>query len=188
MVRLFGIGRSPKTFEFRCEECEQMHRGSPSFSLKRPEHVFDVPEEKREARVQANDDLCIIRPSADDPDGETSYWIRAVLDVPIHGVDEPFCWGVWVTQSQPAFERYVETFDQDQSEDGSFGWLPVHMKHYRNEDGSWPMLACDVYWGAAGQRPKLILQECDDRLYIDQRDGISWDEAMAIAAPLMHGA
>ena len=186
MVRLFGFGRTPRTFEFRCPDCGRIHRGSPSFALHRPEHVFEVPETEREARVWANDDLCIIRPAGDEPESETTYWIRAILDIPIHESDEPFCWGLWVTQSQDSFERYRETFDQDQSEDGSFGWLSVHMKHYRNPDGSWPMLECDVNWGPAGQRPKVTLWDSESQLFKDQRDGISWDKAIAIAAPLMH--
>ena len=186
MVRLFGLGREPQTFEFRCPDCGQIHRGSPSFSLYRPEHVFEVPEAERELRIWATDDLCIIGPAEGEPESETRYWIRTTLDIPIIGAAEPFCWGLWVSQSKVAFDRYCETFDEDQSEDGSFGWLPVHMKHYRNPDGSWPMLECDVKWGAVGQRPKLSLWESDNRLFFDQRDGISWDKAISIAAPLMH--
>lgn len=150
--------------------------------------MFDVPEEERAQRVMATDDFCIISPAEVDVDGDTTYWIRATLDVPVHGVDEPFCWGLWVSQSKDAFERYRETYDEDQSGGVSFGWLPVHMKHYRNADDSWPMLECDVRWGEPGKRPKLSLWECENQLYTDQRDGISWDQAIAIAAPLLHGS
>ena len=183
---MFGIGRNPPTFEFRCAECGELHRGSPSFSHKLPEHVFDVPEDERVLRVTSTDDICIIRPSADDRDERTTFWIRTILELPIHGVPEPFTWGLWVSQSEEAFERYVDTFDDDQSDDGSFGWLPVHMAAYRNPDGSWPMLKCDVSWGPIGKRPELRLWECDNQLYIDQRDGISWERAIEIATPLMH--
>ena len=186
MARLFETGSGPRRFEFRCECCGNLFSGSPSFSLRRPEFVFDVPEEERDARVVANNDLCIIYPSADEPDSLPSYWIRAVLDIPIHGAAEPFCWGLWVTQSRESFDRYQATFDLDQSDDGSFGWLPVHMKYYRNSDGSWPMLECDVRWGPTGSRPTIHLWECDNQLYRDQRDGISWEKAIEIASPLMH--
>jgi len=186
VVRLFGLGRKPQTFEFRCESCGKIHRGSPSFSLHRPEHIFDVPESERDDRVLATDDLCVILPPKGQDESETTYWIRATLDIPIKGVSEPFCWGVWVSQSKEAFERYRETFDLDQSDDGSFGWLPVHMAHYRNADGSWPMLKCNVEWGPKGKRPKIEIQECDNQIYLDLRDGISWEKAIEIAAPLMH--
>jgi len=186
MARLFGIGRGPRRFEFRCECCGSIHRGSPSFSLPRPEHVFDVPEGERDVRVVANDDLCIIYPANGKPLEETTYWIRAILDIPIHDVAEPFRWGIWISQSKEAFDRYSETFDSDQSFDGSFGWLPVHMNYYRNADGSWPMLECHIDWGSAGKRPSVRLWECDNQLYLDQRDGISWGKAIEIASPLMH--
>ncbi len=148
--------------------------------------MFDVPEDEREQRVFATDDLCIIRPPEGGDERDTSYWIRVILEIPIHGTEEPFCWGVWVSQSKEAFERYRKTYDQDQSDDGSFGWLPVHMAHYRNPDGTWPMLECDAEWGGKGQRPKITLRGCESQICRDQRDGISWDEAMQIATPLMH--
>lgn len=188
MARLFGLGREPRTFEFRCEGCGEIHRGSPSFGYRRPEHLFDVPEAERPDRVYATDDFCIIRPADGEPEDATSYWIRATLDIPIHGADEPFCWGVWVTQSKESFDRYRDTFDDDQSEDGSFGWLSVPMAHYRDADGNWPNLKCDVRWGPKGQRPKVDLWECEHPLFYDQRDGISWEQAIAIAAALMHGS
>ncbi len=150
-------------FEFRCDSCGKIHSGSASFSQYSPEHVFDVPEDER----------------------ETSHWMSVTLDIPTDGANEPFCWGVWVSQSREAYERYVDTCDADQSEDGSFGWLPLHMAYYRKADGSWPPLKCSVNWSSKGQRPKIELQECDEQLYPGQRDGISWEKAIEIAAPLM---
>jgi hypothetical protein len=181
-----GVG----TFEFQCSECGEIHRGSPSFSYKKPSYYFDVPEAEREARVDINDDLCRIRPLQEDSEGQTIYCIRTTLDVPIHGADEPFCWGVWVTQSEESFKRYVETWDQDQSGDGSFGWLAVTMPYYnrRNPGEPFDSLKCDVRWGRKGQRPKVELQSCDHPLYIDQRDGISWETAIEIARLWPHPA
>ena len=137
--------------------------------------------------MTSDDDLCVIRPAADDLDGAISYWIRATLDVPIHGADEPYCWGLWVSQSKESFERYAKTFDGDQSGDGSFGWCPVPMKYYRRSDGSWPSLERDVEWFGGNERPKIVLRPSDDQLAIDQRDGISWDKAIEIARITMHG-
>ena len=80
---------------------------------------FDVPEEEREARIQVNEDLCRIRLADDET--QFSYFIRVILEIPIKGATEPFMWGVWVSQSQDSFERYRETFDQNQPEEQSFG-------------------------------------------------------------------
>jgi hypothetical protein len=38
-------------------------------------------------------------------------FVRACLEIPIHGVSEPFLWGVWVSLSQKNFDRYVTTYD-----------------------------------------------------------------------------
>jgi hypothetical protein len=51
--------------------------------------------------------------------------VRGLLEMAIAGATEPFLWGVWLTQSEDSFMRYLETFDYDQSGTSSFGWLPV---------------------------------------------------------------
>ena len=63
-------------------------------------------------------DFCVIT----DTEG-TDYFIRAVLEVPIHGAEKPFLWGVWVSLSQESFKRYWDTYDDPQVGEGFFGWL-----------------------------------------------------------------
>jgi hypothetical protein len=189
VVRLFGLGTKPKTFEFKCPDCGNIHRGSPSFAYDKPVYVLSVPEQERDERVYLTEDLCRILPAADEPEDETIHCIRATLDIPILDAAEPFCWGVWVTQSEESFGHYVETFSEDQSEFVTFGWLPVTMPPYERSAPNEPLehLKCDVHWGVDGQRPKLFLQESAHPLYLDQRDGISWNSAIEIARKIMHG-
>lgn len=189
MPRLFGIGGSSKTFEFKCADCGRIHRGSPSFAYDEPVYLFDVPETERSSRVKVDKDLCTILPAADDPESHTMYAIRTTLDIPIHGVEEPFCWGVWVTQSKESFDRYVATFSGDQTGMGSFGWMAVNMTPYKRTGPGEPLehLRCDVDWGPTGKRPQIRLQECDHQLRFDQQDGITWDRAVEIARLVMHG-
>lgn len=188
MKRLFGLGKNPKTFEFKCPDCGNIHRGSPSFAYAKPTYYFDVPEEERDSRITLSEDLCTIAPSANDDGGDDIYCIRATLDIPIMGAAEPFCWGVWVTQSKENFDRYVDTYSQDQSNDGSFGWLAVTMAYYNRVATGEPLehLECDVEWGTARQRPKLILQHSEHPLSVDQHEGIKWDKAIEIARTIMH--
>ncbi len=183
MVKLFGFKlferpRDPKVFEFRCGECSELHRGSPSFSYAKPPHYFAVPEAERAARIQLTTDTCVI-------DNDT-FFIRGLLEIPIDGVDEPFAWGVWVSQSRESFERYVETFDKDQSGDGSFGWLSVTMPGYIDPDAELADLACNVQWRGNGLRPLVVPQECNHLLYQDYTNGISWDRAIDMAQQVMH--
>lgn len=191
--RLFGLGRNPKTFEFKCADCGNIHRGSPSFGYQKPAYVFDVPEEERDARVELSGDFCRILPGEADEDRTVYHCIRCILEIPIHGAAEPFLWGVWATQSEESFARYRDTFDTDQSGVTTFGWLAVVMPSYKRTAPGEPLehLKCNVQWQGAkngrGQRPLIEIQECDHPLYVDQRDGVSWDRAIEIARAMMHG-
>ncbi len=169
---------APK-FGFRCSVCDEFHNGSPSFGYEHPHYFYAVPEAERARRILSDEDSCII-------DGRL-FLIRTVLEIPIAGVDEPFTWGVWVTQSEASFTRYCETFDQDQSGLKSFGWLPVVLPSYTVDVDRPDLLACDVIWGATGQRPTLKLHPANNMLYEDQRYGITWTRAMWLACHTLHG-
>ena len=173
-------GQAAKSFEFRCGSCGELHRGAPSFAYDKPVYYFEVPEAERGARVHGDADTCVI--------DDELFFIRTILEIPIIGSAEPFTWGVWVSQSQESFARYLASYDEDQSGDGSFGWLAVTIPGYGELDasGCWTSLACDVAWGDIGQRPSVHLQAADHPLYIDQREGISWDRAIELARLAMH--
>jgi hypothetical protein len=189
MRHLFCLGREPRTFEFKCIECGAIHRGSPSFAFDKPPLYYDVPEPQRCARTMLTRDTCFIAPAPNDETGQTHCFLRGLLEVPIAGATEPFLWGVWVTQSEDSFMRYLETFDDDQSGTSSFGWLPVAWAPYkRTRPGEYiENLRCNVLWQGKGKRPLIEVQECDHPLFLDQRDGISWERAVEIARTVMHG-
>jgi len=182
MARVFGTDENAKSFEFKCDCCGNIHRGSPSFAYQKPIFYFHVPEEEREDRIFLTSDLCVI-------DDET-FLIRAILEISIDGVEEPFTWGVWVSQSEENFMRYQDTYDDDQSGTTTFGWLAATMPGYDElaEDGNLIHLKSSVIWQGPGDRPIVELQECDHPLYRDQRDGISWDRAVELAKLTMHGS
>jgi len=84
--------------------------------------------------------------------------------------------------------KYVETFDHDQSGTSTFRWLPVFWAPYRRTSPGEYLehLRCTVHWQIEGKRPQIEVQEFEDPLYVDQRDGISWDRAIEIARTVMH--
>jgi hypothetical protein len=177
----FALGNEPdRTFEFRCECCGEIHRGSPSFAYKRPFAYFLVPEGERETRIEIGSDTCAI-------DGE-AFYIRTILEIPIDGADEPFTWGLWVSQSEDSFERYRATYDDDQSGDGSFGWLTVTMPLYDRVGPRRDLeqIPCDVNWAPPGERPVLVPHESDHSIYHDFTSGISWERAIELARAMMH--
>lgn len=179
--KLFGLTSNPKSFQFRCSDCGEMHKGSPSFGYDTPFLYSTVPEEERADRAHLTSDICSI--------DDDTFFIRGVIEIPIHDVEDPLLWGVWVSQSQESFERYVASFDGDQSDDGSFGWLDVTMQGYdlTKDDEECETLGCDVSWQGFGARPLIVPQECDHILYRDCTNGISWDRAIELARLVMHG-
>ena len=164
-------------FSFKCAQCGETHEGSPSFGFKAPDPWLQQPDEVK-AKGEIGDDLC----KYTDEDGE-HYFARVVLLVPIHGVEEPFMWGVWVSLSKESFDHYVETWDKPDLDRGYFGWFCSALPYYEN---TWS-LAADVHPQAGGDRPYLNLHETDHELYRDFSNGISIQKAQHIAELCLHG-
>jgi hypothetical protein len=172
-----AVDGSKKTFRYKCACCGQIHEGGPSFAYDQPVFAAGVPAEERAKRVWLGSDLCVV--------DEEFHFIRTTLEIPIIGTDDGFLWGVWVSQSKDSFERYIETFDQDQTGMNSFGWLAVNLPGYHTHGEDLVSLPTDVVWGP--ERPQLRIHDDQNHpLAIDQRQGISWDRAVELAVLQMH--
>jgi len=180
--------RRPKVFSFNCSECGETHKGSPSLYQKRPAFYLNVPISDRDSLTVISDDLCIVYKTPDKVKDTATYGIRTILEIPIINVVDPMLLGVWVTQSYDSFKTYVETFDDNQNEFMSFGWLQVNQPHYTSyeKDEFLTSLACDVIGQSAGGRPKVRLHEAEHELFYDQCNGISWDKAANIYKLWIH--
>ncbi|MGR9073985.1 MAG: DUF2199 domain-containing protein [Gammaproteobacteria bacterium] len=163
-------------FSFKCACCGRIHEGSPSFGFAAPDPYLEQPQ-KTQREGHLGTDLC----HYDDADGR-HYFIRAVLEVPIHGVAEPFLWGVWVSLSEASYRRYVETYDDPDPGDRFFGWLCNYLPYYPNTYA----LKTQVRPGAKGERPNLELQDNGHPLETDFVNGISADKAREIAVRCLH--
>jgi hypothetical protein len=167
-------------FAFRCAHCDELHEGSPSFGFNAPDHYANLSDEQKNQLGWLSDDLCTIT------HGEhTDFFIRTVLNVPIHGVSEPFCWGIWVSVSPQSYDRYVATYDAPVEGDGFFGWVCNAIPGYPNDTH----LAANVLVQLHGLSPKLHLQTGEGRdhpLIADQHNGISVQKAQELAEFIMH--
>ena len=169
-------------FAFKCTCCGDIHEGSPSVAFRMPDQYACLSEEQRAEMGRISSDFCTIT----DEEG-TDCFIRAMLEVPILGVEEPFLWGVWVSLSEKSFRLYVETYDEPVEGDGFFGWVCNAIPAYPFE-GSRP---ADVFVQLGGQRPKVVLHRGDpenDPLVTDQVHGISVARAQQIAERAFHEA
>jgi hypothetical protein len=167
-------------FAFKCSCCGDIHEGSPSIGYRMPDQYACLSEEQRGAMGKLSSDFCTIT-----HEESTDHFIRAVLEVPIHGIEEPFLWGVWVSLSEKSFARYVETYDEPVEGDGFFGWVCNALPAYPFDN----LRPADVAVQIGGQRPKVILHRANpenDQLVIDQVHGISVARAQEIAERAFH--
>jgi len=68
----------------------------PSFGADAPLSYYDIPKEERASRCDLGTDDCVI--------DEESFFVRGCIEIPVHGQEEPFSWGAWVSLSRPSFE------------------------------------------------------------------------------------
>lgn len=159
-----------KIFRYTCASCEQMHEGAPSFSFNAPAEYDSTSSDKSQTLLS---DFCCL------PD---SYYIRTILEIPIIGSDQPFLWGVWVSQSEENFKYYQEHFDDNLLGRETFGWFSNKIPYYKDTLN----LKTKVLYQDNKDRPKLHLQESDHELSKDFHDGISMDKAIKIMGIAMH--
>lgn len=163
-------------FSFKCSQCGELHEGAPSFSFNSPAPYNEQTESIKTAG-KLNSDICEYK----DEDG-IHYFIRVCLEVPIHGFDEPFLWGIWSSLSKENFDRYLDTYDNPDTNDEYFGWLCNYLPYYSDTYA----MKMHVYPREDNNRPYVILEESDHPLSIDFHNGISVGKAQEIAEKTMH--
>lgn len=110
--------------QYVCSVCGKIHDELPDIGAAKPDPYFDVPEQERETRIVLTPDTCVI--------DEETFFIRGVIEIPIHDYPERFGFGVWVSQKKENFLTYRS--NPNSSEIGPFfGWLSTRV-HYYPED------------------------------------------------------
>jgi len=154
---------------FRCTVCGEMHDDLPHVGSDRPDPYWDVAEEERERRIELTSETCVI----DDED----FFIRGVIEIPVHDHPRAFGFGVWISQKRENFEAYQD--DPDASGIGPFfGWLSTHIAFYPEETF---LLKTRAHFRGGGLRPLIELEPTDHPLAVDQREGITLRKALEIA-------
>lgn len=166
-------------FAFTCSCCGQRHEGSPSFGYNAPIYYDQLSGAEKQSIAELSGDLCKI----EHPEG-TDYFARVVLELPIHGVSDPFLWGVWVSLSRESFERYTATWGFHDESDSYFGWFSNRLPYYPDTVS----LKANVRPRNDGGRPVIELQPSEHPLAIHFHEGLTVQEAQQIAEAVMHGS
>jgi hypothetical protein len=153
---------------YRCSVCGQVHDDLPHVGFDRPDYAHHVPEAERDERVRLDADFCTI--------DDTYFFIRGVVEIPVHDHDEGFAFGVWVSQKEENFHRY-RTRPDAAGLPPTFGWFSNEIACY---DAPTLELKTRVHFRGGALRPAIALEPTDHPLAVDQRQGISLERAWEI--------
>lgn len=153
---------------YRCATCGEPHEDLPDIGVDYPDQYWDVPEEERKSRIKFTSDTCII--------DDEHFFIRGVIEIPIHDYPESFGFGAWVSQKRENFYTYLENFDSDEI-GPFFGWLCTNIDYYAEDTLSLKTMA---HFRGKRLRPSIELEQTEHPLAVDQRAGISLEKAWEI--------
>lgn len=164
------------SFSFQCSICGQVHEGMPSFGAAAPLNYYHIPVEEREARCALGSDDCVI-------DGNF-FFVRGCIEIPVHGQDEAFSWGVWVSLNQASYLSWLKYFNEPRRAHIGpfFGWLNAWLHTYPDTVN----LKTQVHLRDDGIRPYIELEPTDHPLAIEQRTGIFTERVAEIYALIVH--
>jgi hypothetical protein len=163
-----------RIFSFVCATCGQVHEGSPSVGYSAPFYWQEAHRADTTGESRLSHDFCMIE--------RRDHFIRCILEVPINDAEEPFLWGVWVTQSEQNFRDYANSF-HDTPERRTFGYFANRLPGYPDTLN----LHMQLHWQSGrSSRPKVELEPSDHPLYHDWLEGISWERAAELAGPYFH--
>jgi hypothetical protein len=161
---------------FKCKSCDQWHEGVPALAAAAPLYFYAIPANERDARCVLTTDTCVV--------DDEFFFVRGCLEIPIHGSDQPFEWGVWVSLSQQNFEKFLDLFEiEHRAQEGPyFGWLSASIAGYPETEN----LKVKVHLRDNGIRPFIELEPTDHPLSVEQREGISLNRLAEICSPFLH--
>ena len=161
---------------YLCRCCGQRHEGLP-FSYGSPAPAYWSDDLATDEHSVLGEEQCIIQ-------GQ-HFFVRARLVVPVTDADTEFDWGVWVSLSQPNFQRMSElwTTPGREQEPSYFAWLSTEIPLYQPTTLN---LKTRVHSQPVGTRPIAELEPTDHPLAVEQRTGISLSRVQQIAEELLH--
>ena len=158
---------SAPEMSYTCATCGEEHDELPAIGVSAPFHWS--ADYELDTNSLLTSDLCIIE--------ARDYFIRGVIQIPIHNSDQTFDWGVWVSQKKENFELYRKHFDEGVQIGPFLGWLSTKINYYADDTINLKTMA---HFSTNGTRPLIKLEPSDHPLAVQQRDGITLEEAWRI--------
>jgi hypothetical protein len=165
---------------FLCSSCGLEHTGLPlSFAADYPDPYANLDRDARELRAIAGSDQCII--------DQEEFYIRGCLEIPIIGTSEVFLWGLWARVKETAFDEISDHWESEGREKtiGPYkGRLANALSIYPNTLNQ----CLEVHIKPVGSRPLFILEDAENLLAIEQRNGLTAQQGAHYACLLLRMA
>ena len=93
---------------WHCAGCDDLHVGIMSLAAFAPDpwphgEVREINDALRLDVDFLSEDFCVLEGSY--------FFVRAVLEIPVHGLADKFSFGCWSTLSRENFDKYLEGFN-----------------------------------------------------------------------------
>jgi hypothetical protein len=112
---------------------------------------------------------------------EQHYFIRGLIEIPIIGTKQRFCYGVWTSLSVQSYQAATAAY-RDKVDGGPFfGWLSNRLPNYPDTLS----LKTHVHV-RADIRAAIELELTDHPLAVEQSEGITMDRVRQIISLVMH--
>ena len=95
---------------FTCEVCGAAHTGKVrDIRLGLPDPIFLLDEPEREQQAWVGEDSAVLNDR-----GRERFFVRALLELPVHGEDGYFGYGSWIEVSADDFAALGELWDDEE--------------------------------------------------------------------------
>jgi hypothetical protein len=161
---------------WKCGACEEWHTGpcldygyqSPYYWRKEYEEasrraaLLPTWSESR-GKTFLDDDFCAIN--------NDDFFVRGLIQLPVIGTAQTFCWGVWGSLSHENFETLLKNRQDAERVElpAMFSWLSTQIPEYSDTLN----LKMHTHIQKPGQRPNFELDPCDHLLSQEYHNGIS---------------
>lgn len=166
---------------WNCNSCGIAHRGMVDLAAFAPDFWEGAEDYEPNSAIRLDgdflsEDLCVT-------DGQ-HFFVRCVLEIPVHGLAEKFGFGIWSTLSRANFDIYRDAFD-----DGTYanmgpwtGWFSNRLELFEDtlNQGCW------VQPRLGHLRPLVTLANEEHELARAQEDGITPERVLELYAAYGH--
>ena len=169
-MRIFDLfKKKPKSTEYKCLTCGEMHDELPALGFITPFYYETLNEKDKKEIAEISTDFCVIKHKE-----QTDRFIRTTLTIPINNACEDLDYGVWVSLSEKSYKEYKSEFKNNVEGKTYFGMISNEIPDYEESTLG---LHVNVNTRSGGIRPELSVHRIEHQLISDLENGITIEQA-----------